>query len=259
MLYRADAVVSRDVWERVQARLAANPVSAKVNSWTLSGVVFCAVCQAAMYSSGAKYNGKQYQYYCCVHSLRRDGKCTARRIKADELEAAISRELLALAGHFELVETRLIAGRDYSEDIARVAEQIGHLYGEIQVEALAGQDVREKQETLKRAEEELARLHALKPVKARVEPIRTGQTFRQKWELLDAPGRNEFLRAAAVRAVVSRDGMPPIEHQAGPMTPLDIPRMAIVTDTDLYAVIYLGSLGDMLRRASDLAAAVSPS
>jgi hypothetical protein len=41
-----------------------------------------------------------------------------------------------------------------------VAEQIGHLYGEIQVEALAGQDIREKQQTLKRAEKELARLHA---------------------------------------------------------------------------------------------------
>ena len=43
------------------------------------------------------------------------------------------------------------------------------------------------------------------------------------------------------------------------MTLLDIPRMAIISDTDLYAVIYLGSLGDMLRRASDLAAAVSSS
>ena len=83
-----------------------------------------------------------------------------------------------------------------------------------------------------------------------MEPIRTGQTFRQKWESLDAPGRNEFLRTAAVRAVVSRDGMPPIEDQAGPMTSLDIPRMAIITDTGHYTVVYLGSLGDLLDRAS---------
>ena len=92
-----------------------------------------------------------------------------------------------------------------------------------------------------------------------MDPIRTGQTFRQKWESLDAQGRNEFLRAAAIRAVVSRDGMPPIEDQAGPMTSLEIPRMAIVTNTDLYAVVYLGSLSDMLHRASDPAAIVSPS
>ena len=92
-----------------------------------------------------------------------------------------------------------------------------------------------------------------------MEPIRTGQTFRRKWESLDAQGRNEFLRAAAVRAVVSRDRLPPIEDQAGPMTSLDIPRKAIITDTGLHAVVYLGSLGDMLRRANDLTATISPS
>ena len=80
--------------------------------------------------------------------------------------------------------------------------------------------------------------------------LRTGQTFRQKWESLDSSGRNEFLRTAAVRAVVSRDGMPPIEDQPGPRTPLDIPRMAIITDTGLCAVVYLGGLGDLLDRAS---------
>ena len=40
-----------------------------------------------------------------------------------------------------------------------MAEQIGHLFAEIQVEALSGTDVREKQETLQRAQAELARLH----------------------------------------------------------------------------------------------------
>jgi site-specific DNA recombinase len=246
VVYRAVALVTRDVWERAQARLQANPVSAKVNTWTLTGIAFCAACRAPMYSSGAVYNERQYSYYCCVHSLRRDGKCVARRVKADDLEAAISRELLALVGGVELTENKPVPGRDYSEDMKRVAEQIGHLYGEIQVEALAGRDVREKQETLKRAEEELARLAALKPVKADVKPVRTGQTFRQKWEALDVTGRNEFLRAARVRAVVSRDTMPPVEEQAGPMTVTDIPRFAIITDPGLCAVVYLGSLGDMM-------------
>lgn len=250
VVYRADALITRDVWERVQARLRANPVGAKVNTWTLTGIAFCAVCQAAMYSSGAIYNGKRYSYYCCVHSLRRDGKCTARRVKATELETAISDELLALVGDVELTENKLVSGRDYGEDMARVADQISHLSREVALGAVSGRDVRADQETLKRAHDELARLAALEPVQARVEPIRTGQTFRQKWESLDAPGRNEFLRTAAVRAVVSRDGMPPIEDQEGPMRPLDVPRMAIITDTGLYAVVYLGSLGDLLDPAS---------
>jgi site-specific DNA recombinase len=259
VVYRADALVARDVWERAQARLRANPVAAKVNSWPLTGIAFCATCGGSMYSSTSKYGGKEYRYLCCVHSLRRDGKCTDRRVKADELEAALSRELLALVGNRELTEKKLIAGRDYSEDIARVAEQIGHLSSEIAVEALSGVDIREKQATLQRAHEELARLHSLKPEKARVEPVRTGQTFRQRWESLDATGRNEFLRSNAVRAVVSRDEMPPIEPQAAPLTPTEIPRFAVIDKPDLYAVIYLGSLGDMLGRVSDLSATVSPS
>jgi site-specific DNA recombinase len=249
VVYRADALVSRDVWERVQARLQANPVSAKVNTWTLTGVAFCAACGAPMYSSGAVYHGKRYSYYGCVHSLRRDGECVARRVKADELEAAISRELLALVGGVELTENKPVPGRDYSEDMKRVAEQIAHLSGEVALGAVSGRDVRADQETLQRAHAELARLADLKPVAASSEPVRTGQTFRQKWESLDVPGRNEFLRAARVRAVVSRDEMPPIEEQAGPVTTAGIPRIALITDPCLHAVIYLGSLGDMLAAA----------
>lgn len=258
VFYRADALVSRDVWERVQARLAANPVSARVNSWTLTQIAFCAACEDPMYGSTARYTGKTYAYYCCVHSQRRDGKCTARRVKADLLETAISDELLALVGDVELIEDKMTPGRDFSEDINRTVEQMTHLYREIQLAALAGQDVTGKQETLQRAQAELARLYTLQPAEASVEPVRTGQTFRQRWGSLGAAGRNEFLRSHGVRAVVSRDELPQIGHRAGPMTPLDIPRTAIIDRPSLYAVIYPGSLGDMLRRASSLSATVTP-
>jgi hypothetical protein len=50
VLYRADPLVSRDVWERVQARLAANPVSVRVNSWTLTDRILAA-CDDPMYGS----------------------------------------------------------------------------------------------------------------------------------------------------------------------------------------------------------------
>ena len=254
VIYRADPIVSRDVYERVQARLAANPVSAKVNSWLLTQVAFCAVCEAAMYGTTAKYREKDYRYYGCVHSIRRDGVCTARRVHADELETVIADELLALVGDLELTTDRMIACRDYSEEIARVAEQIGHLFAEIQVEALSGTDVREKQETLQRAQAELARLHSLEPVKALVEPVSTGQTFRQMWASLDDAGRNEYLRANAVRAVVSHDELPAIEPYEGPLTAADIPRMAIIDQPKLHVVIYLENLGEMLRRASSMSA-----
>jgi site-specific DNA recombinase len=253
VLYRADALVERDVWERVQARLAANPASARVNAWALTQVAFCADCSAPMYGSTAKYTGKTYAYYCCVHSLRRDGLCTARRVQADDLETAVADELLALVGDVELVETKQVPGRDFSEEMNRTVEQMTHLYKEIQLAALAGEDVTDKQQTLQRAQAELARLHSFTPVQTREEPVSTGQTFRQRWESLDASGQNGFLRENKVRAVVSREGLPPIEHQEGPLTPLDIPRTAIIERPGLYAVVYLGSLGDMVRSASSVA------
>jgi site-specific DNA recombinase len=249
VVYRASGLVSRDVYDRVQARLRANPVSAKVNAWRLTQVVFCADCKSPMYGTTAKYGDKTYKYYGCVHSIRRDGLCTARRVNADDLESALSGELLTLVGGYEVMENTLSPGRNYSEDIARVAEQIGHLYTQIQVEALSGQDVSEKQATLKHAEEELTRLHSLKHVAARMEPVNTGVTFRRMWEALDDSGRNEFLRSAAVRAVVSREEPPSIDHQGGPLTPLEVPRMAIIDKPALHAVLYLGRLGDVLSPA----------
>lgn len=250
VVYRAPGLVSRDVYERVQARLRGNPVSAKTNAWALTQVAFCAECKSPMYGTTAKYGDKTYRYYGCVHSVRRDGVCTARRVNANHLESALARELLSLVGNHEVTERRLTPARDFSEDIARVAKQIGHLYMEIQVESLSGQDISKKQETLKLAHEELARLHSLKPVTAPLEPVKTGVTFRRKWEALDNSGRNELLRSAGVRAVVSREDLPAIEHQEGPLAPLEVPRVAIVDKPGLHAAIYLGCLSDMLSRAT---------
>jgi DNA invertase Pin-like site-specific DNA recombinase len=250
VLYRADELVTWDVYERVQARLAANRVSVKVNAWALTQIVFCAGCGAAMYGSTAKYDGKTYMYYCCVHSMRRDGLCTARRVKADELEMAISRELQVLVGDFELIESKVIPGRDYSEDIARVAEQIGHLFSEIQVEALSGTDIREKQATLQRAQDELTRLHALKPMQARAEPAKSGKTFRQRWAELDTGGRNELLRRANVRVIASRNEPTALDMPMGSSPPGGIPRSTVISDKDFYAVLQLGGLVDLLDRAS---------
>lgn len=249
VVYRAAELVSRDVYERVQARLRANSVSAKVNAWTLTQVAFCADCKSPMYGTTAKYGDKTYRYYGCVHSIRRDGVCTARRVNADDLESAVSGELLRLVGGHEVIEKNALC-RDYSKDIARVAEDIGHLYMEIQVESLSGQDVSGKQETLKRAQEELAQLHSLKLVQTGMKPVKTGVTFRQKWEALDNSGRNEFLRSAHVRVVTSRERLSSIDYHEGPLTPPEVAPAVIIDKPSLHAVIYLGTMGDMLSPAT---------
>jgi site-specific DNA recombinase len=250
VVYRAAELVSRDVYERVQARLRSNPVSAKVNTWALTQVAFCADCSAPMYGTTARYGDKLYRYYGCVHSIRRDGLCTARRVNADDLESALSDELLSLVGGYEVLEKTHTPGRDYSEDIARVAAQIGHLYMEIQVESLSGQDVSGKQETLKRAQDELARLHSLKPVKASTKPVKTGKTFRQHWESLGTVQRSEFLRQQNVKVVVSRNALPVDELALA--RPDMILSVSAIERPGLGAVLYLGNLGELLDRAASV-------
>jgi site-specific DNA recombinase len=250
VVYRAAGLVSRDLYERVQARLLANPVSAKVNTWALTQIAFCADCGSPMYGTTAKYKDKIYRYYGCVHSIRRDGLCTARRVNADDLEGLLSDELLALVGGYELMEKRNTPGRDYTEDITRVAEQIGHLYMEIQVESLSGQDVSGKQETLRRAQDELARLHSLKSVKASAEPVKTGKTFGQHWESLGTVQRAEFLRQQKVKVAVSRDPLPVDELALG--RPELIFSVLAAELSDLHAVLYMGNLGELLNRAKSM-------
>jgi hypothetical protein len=249
VVYRAPGLVSLEVYEGVQARLRLNQAPVKVNSTPLLQVAFCP-CGAPMHSTTTKRADYEYRYYHCNSSHLRDGKCTARRMVAQPLEDAVFGSLLELVGHAELTEKNLIPGRDYSEDIARIGEQIGHLSSVVAIGQATGKDVSKEAGALARAQAEIQRLAALKPVPARVEPVSRGKTFRQQWESLDTVGRNEFLRSAGVRAVAGRDEMPRLGLPASPLTLGEIPRSVIIDRDDLHVVVHLGGLADLLARAS---------
>jgi DNA invertase Pin-like site-specific DNA recombinase len=249
VVYRADPLVSLEVYEGVQARLALNQAPVKVNSTPLLQVAFC-TCGAPMHSTTTKRAGYEYRYYHCNSSHLRDGRCTARRMVAQPLEDAVFGSLLELAGHAELTEKKLIVGRDYSEDIARIGEQIGHLSSVVAIGQATRKDVSKEVGALERAQAEIRRLAAQEPVPARVEPVSMGKTFAEHWESLDTVGRNEFLRSVGVRAVASRDEMPQLDLPGSPTTVEDIPRSVIIDRDDLHVVIELGGLADLLERAS---------
>jgi DNA invertase Pin-like site-specific DNA recombinase len=248
IVYRSDALVSRDVWERVQARIRENKSPARSNTSLLLRVAYC-TCGAPLHASDVTAKGRRYRYYACYESASYDRTrtCTARRIQAEALEDAITSELLAMCGHVRLRDTRLVKARDFTEDISRTAEQIADLYRQVQLGALSGQDVRPLQEQLKRTEAELARLHAIPREEDRLEESETGETYRQKWDGMTVVQRSEFLRNNSVRAVVSRDALPPVDFEA---RPVGRRTMAIIDQPGMHAVIYLGNLGDLLARAS---------
>ena len=264
VVYRTEPLISREVFEAVQARLALNLAPVKVNTSPLLRVAYC-TCGTSMHSTTTNRKSYPsdrkgepvtyaYRYYHCHSSHLRDGRCSAPRINADRLEKAVFRALLDNAGWYELTERKMIPGRDYSEDVARLAETIGHLSTKIAVGRATRKDVADDEAALQRAQDQLDRIASLEPEPARVEPVRTGETLRKRLEELDVPGRNQFLQSAGVRAVAHKTDMPPMEMEfsRGDMTGLDIPRTAIVTEDDLHVIVYLGKLRGMLALADAL-------
>lgn len=262
VVYRSEPLITREVYEAVQARLALNAAPVKINTSPLLRVLFC-TCGAPMHATTTNRKSYPsdrrgepvtyaYRYYHCHSSHVRDGKCSAPRINADRADDAVFGAILDLAGRHELTERKLIPGRDYSEDVARLAETIGHLSTKIAVGRATRKDVADDEAALQRAQEQLDRIASLEPEAARVKPVRTGKTLRARWDELDVPGRNQFLQSAEVRAVAHKTDMPPMPSSSGPMTPLGIPRTVIVTEDGMNAVIDLGNLGNMLARADAL-------
>jgi hypothetical protein len=62
----------------------------------LSGIIFCAECQACMVHKTNTKNGKRYCYYVCSGHRANKEQCSTHMIRSDYCESAI---LMALKGH----------------------------------------------------------------------------------------------------------------------------------------------------------------
>jgi site-specific DNA recombinase len=251
VIYMADPLTSRETWERVQARITANPRGAKTDTSALLHVAYCS-CGSVMYATTTRKTerGKEYEYrYYACHGRKgydRERTCDAPRIKAKALENAVSGALLDLVGRYELVEKRLTPGRDYAEEIARMKDRLSRLSGDIEMGEALGDDVTDLTAKRNRARTELRRLVGLEPVAATVKTVKTGTKFRQHWESLGTVQKNEFLRSAGVRVLAHKDDLPALDLPAGPLTALEIPHSVIIDEPELKAVVNLGGLAELL-------------
>lgn len=94
----ADALVTREVFDKVQARLdrrAHAPAAAKAHvPYLLQGRAFCGICGAPMLGeSGTSHTGKLYTYYCCYNRKRRKG-CKKKTERREELETFIVAQIM---------------------------------------------------------------------------------------------------------------------------------------------------------------------
>ena len=99
-----EAIVSPEVWQRVQIRLKNNvrgPETREAMRFgaVLKGLLRCASCGCSMSPTHAKKNGhKCYRYYVCVHAQQRGWKvCPTKSISAEPVERFVVEQLRALS------------------------------------------------------------------------------------------------------------------------------------------------------------------
>ena len=96
------AIIDRDTWERVQARLdlmhrcgAKSPPSAEVE-YLLTGKVFCGLCGKSMHGvSGTGKTGNTWYYYQCTGRRKHRNGCTKKHEKKDFLEWYVVEQTVA--------------------------------------------------------------------------------------------------------------------------------------------------------------------
>ena len=94
-------VIERDLFERVQARLAANGDAkhgkGPVSEFLLTGLMVCARCGRRYVGTAAHGRSNRYRYYTCWTRNRRGaGACDNDLVRADALEEAVWDALLDL-------------------------------------------------------------------------------------------------------------------------------------------------------------------
>jgi site-specific DNA recombinase len=108
-------IVSRDVWERVQAilddpeRIRRRPTA---RFYALSGRARCGICGAAMVGQTLTVKGSPYRYYRCRHVYDKNTSraCSARYVRGDELEVAVWAEVKRILSNPAIVLQELERG-----------------------------------------------------------------------------------------------------------------------------------------------------
>lgn len=110
------AIVDRDVWDKVQIKMAKNQHAAAgkpatVRDYPLKGKVFCGECKAAMVITKSKY---RYYYYACGGKQRLHN-CDLLPVRVDDLENTVAqavRDVLGQPGNIDHLIEILRTERD---------------------------------------------------------------------------------------------------------------------------------------------------
>jgi site-specific DNA recombinase len=246
----AEGITDFETWQEIQAHLDGRAVKKvrTISDSLLLNVAYCD-CGAPLYLGTSRHVGKTREYVKNYYrATRRAGRCPgALSIRAEVLDDLVQRELLKTLGGQRVLrkEESTDHRRAIEADRRNVAAQIMELTQEMFVKGRprANHDVLMAQLQAQHAELTAA-LDAEDMPETRL--VETDELFSDKWERMTTLERRIWLMDAGVRIVAVKGKLPPLEFLSLPKTKRS---MIVASEDGVNAVIYLGDLGEMLRRA----------
>jgi hypothetical protein len=248
----APGIIDVETFQKLQAKMDARATT-KVRTASQSlllNVAYCE-CGAPYYLSMVTHTlktGEQRtkEYYKTTRA--KIGPCNGTRsIRTPILDELVQRELLKTLGDCKVLirVTNTERRSELEAERRAVAAQIVELTQDMFVKGRPRENHNELMESLQARHAELQEALETEDDLETV-LVETGELFRGKWESMNTLERRLWLMDAGVRVVALKGRRPPVKFLSLPKTKRSL---IAVSDGDVHAVIYLGNLGEMLRRA----------
>ncbi|MEU0739351.1 recombinase family protein [Streptomyces sp. NPDC006134] len=201
-----EPILTRAEFDRVQALLNERSINNAVRTDTnalLFGIVHCAGCGGRMYLNRQEGKPGQRPTYRCGASSRGEVCKHPMNIRADWVDEYVTREFLRILGQLEITEKRVIPGYDPQPEIdATLAEYEAHMAQQGRQRSNAAREAWQRHADALDAR--LAELESREKVEPRMEEIRTGRTYAEKWAKADTTERRKMLIQAGAYLSVKR-------------------------------------------------------
>jgi site-specific DNA recombinase len=204
-LVRAEPLVSPELFYAAKAEIAArtegkNQTRRATEAALLTGVLYCGKCEHKMYRLVRKHRKDHYR----CNSTQRGQACGNGNMTCEDLDQAVTDELMGLIGAVPFARSEYVAGSDNSSTIEQIdAELMSYVesVGRFPPGSPAYNAMMAKVDALTAKRIELAGMPEI-PSGWRYVP--TGETFAEHWAKLSVSERNDYLRNHGFRVNLTR-------------------------------------------------------
>lgn len=242
----AEGIITPETFQQLQEKLDARATK-KTRTQTdslLLGIAACD-CGAPLYRGINKNRRGEWTYDYYRHAT--GTPCNATMIPAARLDDLVTQELLTTLGDREVLARRPPSVRlsELKAELSVVNAQLVRLFRE-QLEGPVQDNHAQLTADLNRQRDDLRAALDSEETPGEV-LVPTGQLFKDKWESLGTTlERRLWLLDAGVRVDAVRGRMPALKFRSLPRLKRSL---RVAAEGDLNVVIYLGNLGEILRRA----------